>query len=41
MNWLVPQRIKIEDHNRYVVEFREEDVGTRAFGSPSRQTRRT
>jgi hypothetical protein len=32
MSYLVPQRIKVEGHNRYVVEFREEGQGTRAFG---------
>ena len=31
MSYLVPQRIKVEGHNRYVVEFREEGQGTRAF----------
>lgn len=31
MSFLVPQRIEVEGHLRYVVEFREEGRGTRAF----------
>lgn len=31
VSFLVPQRIKVEGHQRYVVEFREDGRGTRAF----------
>lgn len=31
MSYFVPHRIRVEGDNRYVVEFREEAQGTRAF----------
>lgn len=31
VSFLVPQRIKVEGHNRYVVEFSEAGQATRAF----------